>query len=252
MHEKQLSERSAFISLTFADEHLPDDYGVHVRDLQLFNKRLRKARGPFRFFACGEYGDENLRPHYHSIIFGHDWAEDRYLWRVSERGHPLYRSPSLEKLWPFGHVEIGDVTYESAAYVARYVLKKITGKMAADHYSRVHPITGEVHQVNPEFVTMSTGGRGGQGGIGSAWFDRYSMDAIPSDFLMVNGKRVPVPRYYLKKQKATEDGLNVPSLHMETHRKQRARQHADNNTPERLQTREEVLAHKLAQKKREL
>lgn len=248
-HEAQLHERNSFINPTFADEHLPDDGGVHVRDIQLFMKRIRKARGPVRFFGCGEYGDTNWRPHYHLLIFGEDWSHDRYLWRITQRGHRLYRSPSLEKLWPFGHCEIGEVTHDSAQYVARYIHKKVNGERAREHYWRPHPVTGEFHQVNAEFITMST-----RPGIGAAWFERFSCDAFPSDFVTIEGQKRAVPRYYFKKLKATEEPSELlpGSAGIQMDRQVRARQHADNNTPERLATREEALKLALANKKREL
>ena len=92
-------------------------------------KKLRKALGKngkrIRFFHCGEYGESTSRPHYHAIIFGYDFP-DKKKWRTTDRGDILYRSPLLETLWDKGSSEIGSVTFESAAYVARYSLKKIT------------------------------------------------------------------------------------------------------------------------------
>lgn len=139
-HEASLHEANSFLTLTYSDDWLPDNYSVSVKALQDFMKRLRKSLEPkkIRFFACGEYGEKNLRPHYHLIIFGHDFP-DRTLWRKTGSGYLTYRSASLEKVWPFGHCEIGTVTTESAGYVARYVLKKVTGQEAEGAYTRVHP-----------------------------------------------------------------------------------------------------------------
>lgn len=184
---------SVFITPTYSDEHLPSDYSVSVRELQLFHKKLRHACGPFRFFACGEYGEQGLRPHYHELLFGLDFP-DKFLWSVSKRGERLYRSETLEKLWGKGHCLIGNVTLESAGYCARYSMKKITGDLAQDHYRRTHPLSGEVCNVRPEFIVMSR-----MPGIGAAWFDRFKADAFPSDFLVVDGRKVPVPGYYLRK-----------------------------------------------------
>lgn len=244
-HEQTTHDASSFVTLTFSDEHLPDSYSISVRDLQLFIKRLRKrlGHGRVRYFGCGEYGDEGGRPHYHLILYGYDFP-DKYLWDKSPAGYPVYRSPMLEELWPFGYSNIGTVTMESLGYVARYVLKKVNGEAAEDHYRRVHPFTGQVVQVQKEFIVMST-----RPGIGAAWYQRFKGDAFPSDFVTVNGQRKPIPRYYTKKLKDVsegkawvKDGKAVPD-HATTiinKRKQRAFRHADNNTPARLEVRKEV------------
>lgn len=191
-------------------------------------KRLRKRIGKVRFFACGEYGGKSDRPHYHLILFGYD-PPDRTLWRRSASGHYLYRSALLESVWPYGHVEVGDVTIESAGYCARYITKKVTGKEAENHYRRVNPETGQLFDLKPEFIVMST-----RPGIGRDWFDQYSMDAFPSDFVIVNGQRRPVPQYY---KRQLDD---ITALQLTSTRKGKAKLHAENNTPDRLAVREEL------------
>ena len=103
----------------------------------------------------------------------------------------MYRSPSLERVWPFGLSEIGSLTPQSAGYVARYCTKKVGGDAASEHYRRVDPVTGEVFQVRPEFGLMSR-----RPGIGAEWFERFRGDVYPSDYLTMDGSRVPVPRFY--------------------------------------------------------
>ena len=208
-------------------------------------KRLRKELGKngkkLRFFHCGEYGDREGRPHYHALLFGYDFP-DRYKWRTTDRGDTLYRSPMLERLWDLGSSEIGEVTFESAAYVARYNMKKITGPMAEDHYSRVNLNTGEIIKIQPEYVTMSR-----RPGIGAGWFDKYHTDVYPRDSLTLRGKQMRPPRFY--------DGrfeLLSPER-MEQIRSKRVREGkkcVDNNTPERLAVREEITAYRLSQLKR--
>ena len=144
-----MHDRNCFLTLTYDDQNVPQDYSVRKREWQLLMKRVRKFAGSgVRFFGCGEYGDRGGRPHYHGLLFGLDF-EDKKLWSVRD-GYRVYKSDQLEKLWPFGMSEIGSVTPESAGYVARYCLKKFTGKGADDHYSRVSPIDGQVHRVEPE------------------------------------------------------------------------------------------------------
>ena len=115
-----VSKPSWFLTITYDDPHNP---GVlSKRDLQLFNKRLRKEFGSFRFFACGEYGDKGHRPHYHGIYFGLDVPD---LVRYAGKGErTLFVSPSVSSLWGKGFVVLGSVTPESVAYVAGYVSKK--------------------------------------------------------------------------------------------------------------------------------
>lgn len=240
-HEAQMHERTSFVTLTYSDDFLPDDFSVSVRELQLFMKRVRRRCGEVRFFACGEYGSAVGRPHYHLLLFGVDFAGDRKLWRVAPSGSPLYRSELLEKLWPFGHSEIGQVTAQSGGYVAKYVLKKVRGKDAPKHYERLHPITGVVCNVRPEFLIMST-----RPGIGQAWFDKYHKDCFPSDFLVVDGRKVPVPKYYTK-QLAEKEAFAVKIA-----RKERAAKHASNNTERRLIVRHEVGQLKAARHTRAL
>lgn len=240
-HEAQMHSANSFITLTYADEHLPPDYGVHVRIWQLFMYRLRKSILPIkvRFFACGEYGEQSNRPHYHALIFGYQFP-DLIVYQI-KRGNKIYTSKSLDKVWPYGLATIGNVNYQTAAYVSRYVMKKINGDAAKDHYLRVHPVTGEVHTVRREFCVQSR-----RPGIGSTWFEKYKNDAFPSDFLIVDGKKHTVPKYYT--MKLLEEELQK----IKRSRKQNSRKHRDNHTPERLAVREEVLISKLKLLKREL
>lgn len=240
-HEAQLHEDNCFLTLTFSDDFYPDSGSVSVEDVQKFMRRLRKAVGPVRFFACGEYGEAGDRPHYHVLVFGHAFLADRYLWRQSPAGFPIYRSALLEKLWPFGYSEIGTVTHQSAGYVARYVTKKISGDMAEEHYTRDHPYTGEQVRVRPEFIVMSN-----RPGIGRGWFDKFHADAFPSDFLIIEGSKVPVPRYYKKQLGELE------AFHVTIKRKERAHKQKDNNTPARLAVREELQHIRAKQLKRGL
>lgn len=247
-HEAQLHDHKYFVTLTLNDEHLPTDYSVDVRHIQLFFKRLRKEFGRVRYFACGEYGETTLRPHYHAIIFGPAFR-DLVPIRQSSRGDILYFSNRLSAVWGLGHVSLGAVTFQSAGYVARYALKKITGEQAKDHYTRVHPHTGEICHVRPEFITMSR-----RPGIGSGWYDKFSSDLWPSDECVVNGHKQKVPRYYdLKRDQPSKAGDLRSSLdHIKLDRKEAAWKHADNNTPERLAVREEVTLTKTSTLKRGL
>lgn len=258
-HEVSLHEESSFLTLTYSDEHLPDDYSVSVRAVQLFNKRLRKAIAPsrFRFYACGEYGDLGQRPHYHSIIFGYSFP-DKVLWRRTRSGYFTYRSPLLESVWPFGHAEIGTVTRTSGAYVARYCLKKRNGARAGEYYRRLHPLTGEVVDVRPEFAVMSS-----RPGVGFGWIEQWESDCFPSNFVVVNGEKFPVPKYYRKRLRdryefpayAVDARLMehwLDSRHVAARRgKEWLRDHPEGLTKDRLAVREELQLLKQAKIERD-
>jgi len=240
LHEASLHEHNCFLTLTFDDEHLPKSESLDVRDLQLFMKRLRKEYGKgIRFYACGEYGEKYYRPHYHLCLFNHDF-HDKYLWKMSN-DKPLYRSKSLEKIWPFGHSSIGEVTFESAAYCARYIMKKVTGDRAKKYYEWVDE-NGEVHQLKPEFTTQSR-----RPGLASGWLKKYLSDVYPDDFIIINGKKVRPPKFYDKHYEVMD-----PSKFQSTKKKRKTglKKHAENNTRERLDVRRNIQELKLDRLKR--
>lgn len=243
-HEAQMHEFNSFITLTYANEHLPPDYGIHVKVWQLFMYRLRQFIKPtkVRFFASGEYTDPPAyRPHYHALIFGYQFADITH-WKT-ERGNPIYISKSLQKLWPYGHSTIGNVTHRSSGYVARYVMKKQNGDsdQAVAFYNRVHPITGKVHQVKREFCVQSR-----RPGLGTTWYHKYKSDIFPCDFVIVDGKKHSVPRFYTKKLSEEE------SDDIKRKRKSDSYKRKPDNTPERLAVREEVKLYAINQLKRTL
>ena len=157
-------------------------------------------------------------------------------------GHPVYSSELLSELWENkGSTELGSVTHASAAYVARYSMKKVTGKRADDHYWRVSPIDGESHRVASEFFTSSR-----RPGLGSSWFDKFKDDAFSFgrtesgrvsgvvDFVIVDGQRQKPSPYYLGKLKE-RDQKAVKRARKRASMDPQARADA---TPERLKVRE--------------
>jgi hypothetical protein len=184
MHESQLHEENCFITLTI-DKNQPIEKQTTLvkSDFQNFMKRLRKSIYPKKvsYYYCGEYGEKYERPHYHACIFGHDFS-DKELFRESH-GNRLYSSPQLNKLWGIGYCIIGDVTFESAAYVARYITKKVTGPFKDEHYC------GRL----PEYTNMSK-----KPAIGLEWIKKYHSDVYPSDEVILKGKSVRPARYYDK------------------------------------------------------
>lgn len=245
-HEASLHSESSFITLTYDDAHLPDPPSVSKRDFQLFMKRLREGLGrPVRFFGCGEYGGAQKRPHYHLILFGCAFLEDRVVWRRTATGHYQYRSPTLERFWTFGLCEFGSVTPQSGGYVARYALKK---SLDPDSFVRLDARTGEFYNVEPEFLLMSR-----RPGIGSGWWDRFASDVFPSDFIVLDGKKVPVPRYYTRKLEESESDrvFSSRSLAVSAKRKARARSDPNMTTARRL-VRDELAHLRVRRLKREL
>lgn len=243
VNEAQMWPENCFITLTFDNQHIseqlgfPDDFGLWSLDVvpfQKFMKRLRKKFGDgIRFFHCGEYGELTNRPHYHAILFNIDFP-DKYLWNVSN-GFRLYRSPILEKLWPFGNSLIGDVTFESAAYVARYVMKKVNGNLAEEHY----------HGRKPEYITMSR-----RHGIGYDWFMKYRTDVYPHDYVVVrDGLKCRPPRFYDK----IFDIIDPEMMYeIKCRRAHEAQLHEHNNIPSRLEVREKCKIAQLNKLKRGL
>lgn len=242
MHEASLHEHNSFITLTLNEGHLPADNSLDKALFQKFMKRLRKAIHPqlVRFFHCGEYGTDYGRPHYHALLFGYDFSQDRYPWAIRE-GHQYWRSPLLEILWPFGHVEIGELTEGSAAYVARYIIAKEHGNGFNPRYDTVDA-DGVITEKQREYVTMSR-----KPGIGRGWFDKFQGDVYPSDEVVFGGQKVKPPRYY---DNALE--LSDPGQLERIRRKRREERDTANNTPERLAVREEVALAKISQSRRNL
>lgn len=199
------NERSHFLTLTYAPEHLPMDLSLSKSAWQKFRKRLGYYSGQeFKFFMCGEYGDRNLRPHYHALIFGLELDDLKKFKRsrgkrADGEHHWLYRSETVEKAWPFGHVFIGEVNAKTAQYVSQYVLKKRTGGSfdGGDRYLR-RGFAGSTYCVTPEFQLMSRGGRHGRG-LGHSWLERYWRDLLTSDTVVLDGKEFPVPKYYIER-----------------------------------------------------
>lgn len=235
MHEKQLHELSSFVTLTYDEDNLPEGGSLVKRDVQLFMKRLRerlKVRG-IRFYMCGEYGERTNRPHYHILFFNIDFLDKKF-YKTAKRGERLYTSQLLRELWPFGNNVIGDVTLESCAYVARYIVDKMTGDKAADWYMGRQP----------EFTNMSR-----RPGIGSKWYELYGIHSHKSgDFAVLEGRKVRMPRFYDNRFEAIDEaGLSV----VKVRRRRAALLHRKDNMVDRRRVRERVTLARKSLAKRE-
>lgn len=251
VHESKMHEDNEFITLTYADPYLPKDRGLRYPDYQLFMKRLRKRLGPCRFFMCGEYGDDRDdkgrvtgklgRPHYHSLLFGCRFPDKLYFKKSADI--TFYTSRILTELWPLGSHLIGEVTFQSAAYVARYCLDQVNGAAAIDRYGITDLATGEISVRSSEFARMSL-----RPGIGGNWLKKFVHDVYPNGEVLVNGHHAKAPRYYdvLYKRSGADDGQ------MGLRRYERAQAASGDNTDARLLVKEQVAVARLSRLMRSL
>lgn len=203
-----------------------------------------------RFYHAGEYSDPpRKRPHYHAIIMGLDWHWDRVLYKETDQGHNIYTSQSLDRTWELGKCFIGDVTFESAAYVARYMMKKITGPNATDHYNHLDIVTGECVKIKPEYTTQSR-----RPGLGNSWIKKYYKEVYGNkeylkDEIVINGRKQRPPKYY------DEQLIKIDPEHfklIKARRISRANNHETDNTPERLAAKERCALAQFATQVRSL
>mgnify|MGYP000223530789 CR=1 FL=1 len=248
VHESYLwmdENGNSWVTLTYRDPwectpeqygrgwYIPEDYSLRPDDVSKFIRRLRKSVSyKIRYFYCGEYGEENQRPHYHVCLFNHSFDDIR-VYRDTE-GIITYTSESLERLWPFGFATVQELNYHNAAYTARYSLKKVTGDRAEEHYLRCDEY-GVAFWLLPEYIRMSRG-RGKPSGIGAGFYERFKDEIFPADETPVPGVGVVrrVPRYYSDILKSTDPDVlsDIRLLRQEF-----KRAHARDYTPERLEQR---------------
>ena len=236
-----MHQEKCFVTLTYDEENVPRDGSLNKQHFQKFMKRLRKHYDTkkIRFFHCGEYGSALERPHYHACIFGVDF--DDAVPHFATNGITTYISETLEKIWGKGFCTIGELNYETAAYTARYIMKKVTGKRAEEHYMRVDPTTGELYNLEPEYITMSL-----KPGIGREFYEKYESDFFPRDECPIPGKGVynRVPKYYesIYAQRNPDTFKEIKKL-----REKYRDTHKDEYTAKRLETKYKVKKAQLKQ-----
>lgn len=266
---------NSFVTLTYREPwecnedqlsdgmHVPSDFSLQKSHFRNFMKRFRNdVDQKVKYFQVGEYGrickhrlDLNLvqcphcnlgRPHHHAILF--NWTADDLECYGTKRGEPMWTSPFLEDKWGYGFVDVGEVNFKSAAYCARYSLKKVNGMLADDYYLCVEG--DQVTWLQPEFVTMSRGGRTGKG-IAHDWYQEFKSDVFPSDETPVPGIGVlpKAPRYYLdmlaKENQQMHDKIKAMRLEYR-------KAHGDEFTPERLEAKYRVKKAQISTLEREL
>lgn len=209
--EAQMHERNCLILLTY--EKAPAGGSLSLSDWRAFVKRLSRVVGKFRYFHAGEYGTINGRPHDHALLFGVDFSDKKYF-KKSAAGFNLYRSACLSDVWKKGHATVAGCSFESAGYLARYLMDKPTltkgiknddgitigrtwtEKAIAKYGEVVNVGTGEITLAKkPEYLTMSR-----RPGIGESWLRKYWRDIYPHDFFTLrSGTKMPPPRYFDEK-----------------------------------------------------
>ncbi len=266
VHESRSHEENCFITLTYSDDQMPASRSVSKEPLQKFFRDLRYVIKPtkIKYLACGEYSPqkrrpvgpfdpwefmgEGQRPHYHAVVFGLDF-KDKELWSM-RNDNRVYTSDTLTSVWGQGHCTVGALTYESAAYVARYSLKKINGKLEQKPdpttgllpYERTCPVTGEITMVEKERFHTSNG-------IGKDHYTRYRSDIYPGDRVVINGYQARPPRYYDKLFDSEEPDIMEE---IKDRRIKGMQKHKADNTPARLCEREKVKLAQITNLKREI
>lgn len=224
VHEAQMHEHNCMLTLTYNNDYLPKDHSLNHEHFQVFIRSLRKkTHKPIRYFMCGEYGEATsknnmvARPHYHCLLFGISFHEDRKIhyrkeMKKSQLKIPIYRSSLLESTWQRGFSEIGSVTYQSAAYVARYVLKKQSSLPGTNRIETFDAETGEINgsKVN-EYTKMSL-----KPGIGQTWYQKYNGDI---DWTGENDKTNQPGRPHIINP-ATKTAAQIPQYYKKLHEKQ--------------------------------
>lgn len=185
--ESRLHADNIFLTLTYDDEHLPENGSVRQEDLQKFMKRLRRYLEPdtIKYFAVGEYGGQFFRPHYHIALFGVSGFDERVFsaFQYDAKSKGWYVKC---KAWNKGLVHFGYITLKSARYISGYVLKKVTGEKCKEHYRELG--------IEPEFALMSR-----RPGLGLGFMEKYEDELKQHEFVVIDGYKRPLPRYWSEK-----------------------------------------------------
>lgn len=167
LHESDYHEKKTFLTLTYSDDKVPENFSLRKEHLQGFIKRLRNyIDNKIRYFACGEYGSNTERPHYHGILFGVDYWDQLY----------------VKKAWNQGFISLGSVTPKSIQYVVKYIDKQYNGELADVLYDQ----TGRERP----FRLVSQG-------LGKQYAIDNKEQLQQMGYISVFGTKHSIPRYYL-------------------------------------------------------
>ena len=235
MHEAKMhDEQNTMLTLTYKNKHLPEGKNLSQEDVQLFLKRFRKELpNKIRYQYSAEYGPHTLRPHYHMCVYG--WKpDDLEMIGRSPKGHPLWRSEFVDAKWGLGKVTVSECNFNTSLYTAKYTMKFGKNKHRLRVQDRV-----------PEFNRQSNG-------LGLDFFNKFYSDMYPSDEVLVlipksKPFRLKPPEYYDRKyaEMFPEEFEEIKKRRIE-----KALKMAADNTPERLEVKEEIRMIKLLEDQR--
>lgn len=262
-HEFQVREVGAFITLTISDE----EAGNFANDKKAQNSYCRKCKNgdryyrypinfslnkkfildwlkkfrdylyrqynvSIRYFGCGEYGEQDERPHYHILIFGYNFP-DKMRYSISSKGVPIFVSQELSEQWKYGICTIQEINHRACMYTAKYCTKKM-------HFTEDIDIIETYYGREPEFLFMSKGNcqsnrcpyiddiiknckgikslrelynpycdfcNKTRGGLGYDWLKRYWQDMIKIGYILIDGIKYQIPDYYMKIIKLTDEKI---------------------------------------------
>lgn len=179
VHEAKMHDGNIFLTLTYNEESLASERLIYA-DFQAFMKKLRhRTDKKITYMVTGEYGDKTKRPHWHAIIFNYYPSDAKYKYST-DLGHKVWTSQEIEECWKKGNHEYGEVTLESAGYVARYAAKKLTHGRDEEH--NYHPI----HKTSSARA------------IGRSWIEKYWRHTFENGHVVLpSGEITKIPRYYV-------------------------------------------------------
>ena len=232
-----MTKNNQFVTLSLEDKHLPPNHLVDIRQMQLFHKRLRQnfSDETIQMIYKCEYSPVKLRPHYHGIYFGLP-LDDLKHHSNNKFGHPLYTSKILTDIWGLGHVIIGAVTPQSAAYIARDINKTDKPNKAAQYKKNSQGIY--VKDLKPIFQMSRNPG------ISKQWIDKFMWDVFPEGIIIQDGKKLPAPEYYVKQLEKLNPEMHALFL-IKRHESIFTKTYKEEHRPQRLSVKETCLRAKL-------
>ncbi len=171
---------SCFMSLTYNEAKIPENGSLKKKDLQNFVKRLRKStQKKIKYFGCGDYGEDNNRPHYHMIMLGIAQNWEGFVWIMRVKGKKGYIDLYEVEEWKNGYVHVGTATQDSVRYVTDYIMKKYDGTLAVEKYG----------QKERPFRIVSQG-------FGKRFCLKFAEDLKKREYMTLRGVQLGLPRYY--------------------------------------------------------
>jgi len=233
MCEAEMHTQNCYITLTYRDEDLNAIQSLSKEEISAFWKRLRfelseknrpgKGR-TIRYFSAGEYGDKYSRPHYHAALFGFDFSEDKLAWKQGEKDI-LFRSETLEKVWGKGICTIQELNHQSALYIAKYVVKKLSGLSSEKYEGKL-----------PEFALMSK-----RPGLAKKWLEKYVQDVKAVDGVVISAGKIARPGRYFDDIMSKLD----PKRMEKVKRERRKKINPENDSWRRLEAKEKLKFHQM-------